>query len=54
MKMDFTYILQIQILKRKQIKIEIKKYFKQTRFTIDYKKDFMFFKKYYFFLKNIS
>ena len=48
----YLYFTNTDLIKRKQIKIEIKKYFKQTRFTIDYKKDFMFFKKILFLLEK--
>ena len=41
----YLYFTDTDIIKRKLIKFKIKKYFKEARFTIDYKEDFIFYKK---------
>ena len=48
----YLYFTSTNLIKKKLIKFRIKKNFKETRFTIDYKKDFEFYKKVSFLLQK--
>lgn len=48
----YLYFTNTDLVNKKLIKFNIKKYFKEARFTIDYKKDFIFFKKILFLLQK--